>query len=59
MASVMGGSFASPSADAQKAFSTFQHGILSRFVEGITSLNGWQIVLSIILVLVAYDQGIS
>ncbi|MCJ1333105.1 RNA polymerase C-22 sterol desaturase [Thelotrema lepadinum] len=53
MASVAGGSFASPSADAQTAFFTSSDDLLTRFVNG---LNPWNIALSILLGLVAYDQ---
>ena len=54
MASVAGGSFASPSADAQTAFFTSNKSIVSRFIDG---LSAWNIVLTFVLGLVVYDQS--
>ena len=53
MATMMGGSFASPSADADPlAIVTTQNGILGK----ILSMSGWSIALTILLLLIAYDQ---
>ncbi|KAI4144899.1 MAG: hypothetical protein LQ340_006498 [Diploschistes diacapsis] len=53
MATVVGGSFASPSADAQTAVFMSGESFLATF---FNSLTPWNIALSIILGLVAYDQ---
>ena len=53
MATVAGGSFASPSADAQTAFFTSNEPLLSRVLSNITP---WNILLSIVLCCITYDQ---
>lgn len=53
MASIVEGSFASPSADAQNAYFISGESPLTRFFNG---LNPWNIALSIVLGLVVYDQ---
>lgn len=54
----MEGSFASPSADAQQSTLSFGNkGMATKVLDILTNLNGWQILLSVLLILVAYDQS--
>ena len=53
MATVMGGSFASPSADADPLAVTASHNGL---VGQVLNMSGWSIALSMLLMLLAYDQ---